>query len=92
MQCAKGAHGSGHCYRCRTSRLKSAEGAIKYSAPQLANGAEPCRSRISAAWRRQIAELEVLAVEIYVRRPPRWDIETSSADRTGAPLRMSTRS
>src|SRR3990172_6454721 len=40
------APGSGYRNGCRTGRLKSAEGAIEYSAPQLAERTEPFRSRI----------------------------------------------
>jgi putative transposase len=44
--------------------VKSAEGAIDYSAPQIADRREPFRSRIREAVRGRTEELEALAVEI----------------------------
>ena len=46
------APGAGYRNGYRTGRLKSAEGAIEYSAPQIADRAEPFRSRIREIVRR----------------------------------------
>jgi transposase-like protein len=70
----------------RTGRLKSAEGAIEYSAPQIADRAEPFRSRIRATLRGRTEALEGLAVEMYARGLSTRDIEAAFADETGQPL------
>jgi len=84
------AHGSepGRGYRngYRTGRLKSAEGAIEFSAPQIADRAEPFRSRLREAVQGRTEELEALAVEMYARGLSTRDIETLMADATGKPL------
>src|SRR4029453_3600177 len=59
------APGAGYRNGHRTGRLKSAEGAIEYSAPQIADRDEPFRSRIRAVLGKRTAELEALAVEMY---------------------------
>ena len=46
-----GAPGAGYRNGYRTGRLKTAEGAIEYGAPQVADRAEPFRSRIREAIR-----------------------------------------
>jgi transposase-like protein len=70
----------------RTGRLKSAEGAIAYSAPQIADREEPFRSRIRAQLGKRTAELETLAVEMYARGLSTRDIEAVFADETGQSL------
>src|SRR5271169_3798155 len=54
--------GAGYRNGYRTSRVKSAEGAIDYSAPQIADRAEPFRSHIRQAIRGRTEALETLAV------------------------------
>jgi transposase-like protein len=70
----------------RTGRLKSAEGAIEYSAPQIADRAEPFRSRIREALRGRTEGLEGLAVEMYARGLSTRDIEALFTDEAGQPL------
>jgi len=70
----------------RTGRLKSAEGSIEYSAPQIADRAEPFRSRIRETLRGRTEELEGLAVEMYARGLSTRDIEALFADGTGQSL------
>jgi transposase-like protein len=70
----------------RRGRLKSAEGAIDYSAPQIADRAEPFRSRIRAALRGRTEELENLAIEMYARGLSTRDIEALFADEDGRSL------
>ena len=77
------APGSGHRNGYRTGRLKSAEGSIEYSAPQIAERAEPFRSRIRETLRGRTEELEDLAVEMYARGLSTRDIEALFADATG---------
>jgi putative transposase len=73
---------SGRGYRngYRTGRLKSVEGAIEYRAPQIADRAEPFRSRICETLRGRTEELENLAVEMYARGLSTRDIEALFAD------------
>jgi transposase-like protein len=70
----------------RTGRLKSAEGPIEYSAPQIADRAEPFRSRIRETLRGRTEALEALAVEMYARGLSTRDIEALFADETGKSL------
>ena len=69
------APGTGYRNGYRTGRLKSAEGSIEYSAPQIADRDEPFRSRIRALLGKRTAELEALAVEMYARGLSTRDIE-----------------
>ncbi len=69
------APGAGYRNGYRTGRLKSAEGSIEYGAPQIADRAEPFRSRIRALLGKRTAELETLAVEMYARGLSTRDIE-----------------
>ena len=80
------APGGGYRNGYRTGRLKSAEGAIAYSAPQIADRAEPFRSRIRETLRGRTEELEALAVEMYARGLSTRDIEALFADETGGSL------
>jgi putative transposase len=79
---------SGRGYRngYRTGRLKSAEGLIDYSAPQIAERTEPFRSRIRQILRGRTEELEDLAVEMYARGLSTRDIEALFADESGNSL------
>ncbi len=67
----------------RTGRLKSAEGAIEYSAPQVCDRTEPFRSRLREVVRGRTEELEALAVEMYARGLSTRDIEALFADESG---------
>jgi putative transposase len=78
--------GSGHRNGYRTGRLKSAEGSIEYSAPQIAERAEPFFSRIRETLRGRTEALEDLAVEMYARGLSTRDIEALFADATGKSL------
>jgi transposase-like protein len=80
------APGAGYRNGYRTGRLKSAEGPIEYSAPQIAERAEPFRSRIREAVRGRTDELEALAVEMYARGLSTRDIEALFADDAGTSL------
>jgi transposase-like protein len=80
------APGAGYRNGYRTGRLKSAEGAIAYSAPQIADREEPFRSRIRALLGKRTAELETLAVEMYARGLSTRDIEALLADESGHSL------
>ena len=80
------AEGAGYRNGYRTGRLKSAEGAIEYSAPQIADRDEPFRSRIRALLGKRTAELETLAVEMYARGLSTRDIEALLADENGQSL------
>src|SRR5947207_14369591 len=55
--------GAGYRNGYRPGRVTSAEGAIEYSAPQIADRSAPFRSRIREAVRGRTEELESLAVE-----------------------------
>ncbi len=80
------APGAGYRNGYRTGRLKSAEGSIEYSAPQVADRDEPFRSRIRALLGKRTAELEALAVEMYARGLSTRDIEALLADESGQSL------
>jgi putative transposase len=67
----------------RTSRVKSAEGAIEFAVPQLADMAQPFRSKIREVIRGRTEELERLAVEMYARGLSVRDIEAAFTDETG---------
>jgi putative transposase len=56
--------GTGYRNGYRAGRVKSAEGAIDYSAPQIADRSEPFRSRLREVVRGRTEELEALAVEM----------------------------
>jgi putative transposase len=66
--------------------LRSAEGAIEYSAPQSADRAKPFRSALRDIVRGRTAELEALAVEMYARGLSTRDIEALFADDAGKSL------
>jgi len=78
--------GRGYRNGYRMGRLKSAEGAIEYSAPQIADRAEPFRSRIRETLRGRTEALEGLAVEMYARGLSTRDIEALFADEAGQSL------
>lgn len=77
------AAGSGYRNGYRTGRLKSAEGPIAYSAPQIAERVEPFRSKIRDILGGRTEELEALAIEMYARGLSTRDIEALFADEAG---------
>jgi putative transposase len=84
---ARGAAASaGYRNGYRPSRVKSAEGAIEYSAPQIADRAEPFRSRIREIVSGRTEALEAMAVEMYARGLSTRDIEALFADEAGKSL------
>src|SRR5260370_36749218 len=78
--------GAGYRNGYRPGRVKSAEGAIEYSAPQIADRSEPFRSRLREVVRGRTEELEALAVEMYARGLSTRDIEAVFADGDGRSL------
>jgi putative transposase len=80
------APGAGYRNGYRTGRVKSAEGAIEYSAPQIAERPEPFRSRIREIVGGRTEALETLAVEMYARGLSVRDIEALFADGSGRSL------
>jgi transposase-like protein len=84
------AHGAepGRGYRngTRRGRLRTAEGAIEYAVPQVADRAEPFASRIRAGLAGRTAELERLAVELFARGLSTRDIEATFQDAEGHSL------
>jgi transposase-like protein len=75
--------GGGYRNGYRPGRVNSAEGAIEFSAPQIADRIAPFRSRIREAVRGRTEELETLAVEMYARGLSTRDIEAVFADTEG---------
>lgn len=78
--------GAGYRNGYRRGRLKTAEGAIDYNAPQIADRAEPFRSKIRKALGKRSERLEHLAVEMYARGLSTRDIEALFADEAGRSL------
>jgi transposase-like protein len=67
----------------REGRLKTAEGFIAYSAPQVAGGAEPFRSELRDHLKGHSEALEDLAVEMLARGLSVRDIEDAFKTETG---------
>jgi putative transposase len=67
----------------RTGRLKTAEGAIAYAAPQIAGRSEPFRSEIREHLKGRTQALEDLAVELLARGLSVRDIEDAFKDESG---------
>jgi putative transposase len=80
------APGAGYRNGYRPGRVKSAEGAIEYSAPQIAERSEPFRSRIREIVAGRTEALEAMAVEMYARGLSTRDIEALFADEVGKSL------
>lgn len=80
------APGAGYRNGYRSGRVKSAEGAIDYSAPQIADRDEPFRSKLRKMLGHRTEELEALAVEMYARGLSTRDIEALFADEAGQSL------
>jgi len=70
----------------RPSKMKTAEGAVDYSAPQVRDTPEPFVSGVRAALSGRTRELERLAVELYARGLSTRDIEDAFTDETGRRL------
>jgi len=81
-----GGPGAGYRNGYRPGRVKSAEGAIEYSAPQIADRAAPFRSRIREIVGGRTESLEALAVEMYACGLSTRDIEALFADDAGKSL------
>jgi transposase-like protein len=79
-------HRNGH----RTQRLKSAEGSIEYSAPQVAGLKQPFRSALRDHLKGHTEALEGLAVEMLARGLSVRDIEDAFKDETGRLLLSKT--
>ena len=70
----------------RPGKMKTAEGAVDYSAPQVRDTPEPFVSSVRAALSGRTRELERLAVELYARGLSSRDIEDTFTDETGRRL------
>jgi transposase-like protein len=75
--------GRGYRNGYRRGRLRTAEGAIEYGVPQVADRPEPFVSRVRAGLAGRTAELEQLAVEMYARGLGTRDIEAAFRDASG---------
>ena len=75
--------GRGHRNGTRPGRLKTAEGAVPYAAPQVAGTEAPFRSAIREHLKGQTAALETLAVEMLARGLSVRDIEDAFRDESG---------
>ncbi len=79
-----GGDGSGgHRNGVRSGRLKTAEGFIDYSAPQVAGTVEPFRSELRQHLKGASEGLEALSVEMLARGLSVRDIEDAFKDETG---------
>jgi putative transposase len=67
----------------RLGKVKTAEGEIEFAVPQLADLAQPFRSKIREVIRGRTEELERLAVEMYARGLSVRDIEAAFTDEAG---------
>ncbi len=77
------APGAGYRNGYRRGWLPTAEGAIEYGVPQVADRPEPFVSRVRAGLAGRTAELERLAVEMFARGLSTRDIEATFRDATG---------
>ncbi|WP_419906913.1 IS256 family transposase [Hoeflea sp.] len=75
--------GDGYRNGVRRGRLKTAEGAIDFSAPQVAGTAAPFRSELRAHLKGHSEALEDLAVEMLARGLSVRDIEAAFRDEEG---------
>jgi putative transposase len=69
-----------------TGKVKTAEGAVEYSAPQVRDTPEPFVSSVRSALSGRTRELERLAVELYARGLSTRDIEDAFTDERGRRL------
>jgi putative transposase len=70
----------------RTGKLKTAEGMVDYSAPQVRETPEPFSSAIRKALAGRTEALEELAVELYARGLSTRDVEDAFTDESGRRL------
>ena len=70
----------------RPGKMKTAEGAVDYSAPQVRDTPEPFVSNVRAALSGRTRELERLAVELYARGLSTRDIEDAFTNEAGRRL------
>ena len=70
----------------RTGKVKTAEGAVEYAAPQVRETPEPFVSGVRAALSGRTQALEDLAVELYARGLSTRDIEDAFTDERGRRL------
>ena len=82
--------GQGYRNGYRTGRLKTAEGLMDYSAPQIAGRDEPFRSAIREHLKGHTQGLEDLAIEMLARGLSVRDIEDAFKDETGRLLLSKT--
>jgi putative transposase len=75
--------GQGYRNGYRTGRLKTAEGLMDYSVPQIAGRAEPFHSAIREHLKGHTQGLEDLAIEMLARGLSVRDIEDAFKDETG---------
>lgn len=75
--------GQGYRNGVRSGRLKTAEGFVEYSAPQVAGRDAPFRSEIREHLKGRTEALEDLAVELLARGLSVRDIEDAFRDETG---------
>ena len=75
--------GRGYRNGVRTGRLRTAEGLVEYSAPQIAGRDEPYRSEIREHLKGRTQALEDPAVELLARGLSVRDIEDAFRDETG---------
>src|SRR5262245_35310005 len=75
--------GQGYRNGYRMGRLKTAEGAMEYSAPQIAGRDEPFRSAIREHLKAHTQGLEDLAIEMLARGLSVRDIEDAFRDENG---------
>jgi putative transposase len=85
-----GEPGQGHRNGHRTQRLKTAEGALEYSAPQVSGLGQPFRSALREHLKGHTEALESLAVEMLARGLSVRDIEDAFKDETGRLLLSKT--
>ncbi len=75
--------GGGYRNGYRPGKLKTAEGLVRFKAPQVSDREEPYRSRIKEHLKGQSEELEKLVVELYARGLSTRDIEAAFSDEMG---------
>ena len=75
--------GGGYRNGLRPGRLKTAEGIIEYSVPQVAGGDEPFRSALRDHLKGHSEALESLAIEMLARGLSVRDIEDAFKDESG---------
>ncbi len=67
----------------RMSRIKTAEGIVDFSVPQVTGTPQPFESRVRAVLPQRSEELERLAIEMYARGLSMRDIEKAFTDENG---------